>query len=350
MITLMNNMPITVFGASHEAFMGITIKNFPQGIKINYTKITEYLKRRTSFPYALSTRKEDDHFKVTSGVKDDITTGEDLTFIIENKDINPKPYEERKGIMRPSHADYVAWMKYKNPCLLGGGVFSGRMSALYMILGALFDELLNKQGIKVYARLKSLKDINDDASNIDYTKLDILFPVASSEAKSKMLSLLQNLHDDSVGGVIEICIKGLPAGLGEPIFGSLEASISQAMFAIPGIKGIEFGGGFAMTTKFGSEVNDQMKYQGNKLVFLTNYSGGIQGGLSNGEDLVFCFAVKQTQSIAKPQRTVDVINKTNVMLQIQGRHDKAFIMKAIHVASSMTSYAIYQILRGNDYE
>lgn len=350
MITLNNNMPITVFGASHEPYIGITIKNFPQGRIINYPLIREYLKKRSSFPYALAKRQEADHFQITNGVKDGLTTGEDLTFIIENKDIDAKPYAAQEGIMRPSHADYVAWKKYNITNLRGGGVFSGRMSALYMILGALCDEELAKLGIKIYTRIKSLKDIKDEAQDIDYQQLDPLFPVASEDIQQKMAALLQGLSDDSVGGIIEVCIKGLKAGLGEAVFGSLEATISQIMFAIPGIKGIEFGSGFLMTTKYGSEVNDQMAYFNGEVVFLTNHSGGIQGGISNGEDIIFNLAVKPTPSIAKEQLTIDVINKKNVFLKIQGRHDKAFIMKVVHVAGSMTSYAIYQALRGNTDE
>lgn len=350
MITLQNKMPITIFGASHDPEIGIIIKNFPKGIVIDFDLIRSFLCRRTAQRLGASNRHEQEKFEVRSGCRNGITTGEDLTFIIYNRDVDSKPYLAQLGIIRPSHADYVAWAKYGINAKIGGSVFSGRMTALYMILGALCTQCLSQLGIHVYSRIKSIHQIQDDAKIIDYNSLDPLFPVATPTVKAKMMQLISELTDDSVGGIVEVVIQGLPIGLGEPIFGSIEAAISEVMFAIPGIKAIEFGDGFDITRHYGSEVNDGLAYQDGKITFLSNHSGGIQGGLANGEDVIVRLAVKPTPSIAKPQPTVDVINHQNVMASIQGRHDKAFIVKAVHVAEAMAAYAIVQLIRGTQYE
>ncbi len=301
MITLQNNMPIQVFGSSHEDHIGLMIQNFPKGIILDMDSIRSHLQKRTAFQLGLSTRHEADHFDVVSGLEHGITTGEDLTFIIYNRDVNSSPYHNMRGIMRPSHADYVAYVKY-NELLVGGGVFSGRMTALYMILGSICEQLLKKYSIRVCSRIKSLHDIEDTTQPVDYSILDPLFPVADTFKREEMMQLISSLSDDSVGGVIELCIQGAPIGLGNPVFGGLEAMFSQILFAIPGIKGIEFGSGFAMTRQFGHEVNDQMRYVDGKVTFLSNHSGGIQGGLANGEDIIIRLAVKPTPPSNIPKR------------------------------------------------
>jgi len=342
-------MPIRVFGGSHDDHIGLILSQFPAGVVLDLQAIRMNLAKRVAFKTGLSTRCEEDQFEIVSGVKDGLTTGDDLTFIIYNRDVDSDPYLKARGIMRPSHADYVSWVKY-HEILIGGGAFSGRMTVLYIILGSICEQLLQKYPIRVFSRIKSIHVIKDPTEVIDYTTLDPLFPVADPVTRKKMIHLITSLTDDSVGGVIELCIQGVPIGLGDPVFGGLEAMFSQILFAIPGIKGIEFGSGFDITKKFGHEVNDLMKYVDEKVVFLSNYSGGIQGGVANGEDIIIRLAVKPTPSIRMPQQTINVLTKTNVTTSIEGRHDAAFIIKVVHVACAMATYAVAQALRGTPYE
>ena len=346
-----NNLTISVFGESHGPYIGITIHNFPANIKLDLDKIKSDLALRNQFTIGKSKRTEEEDFKIISGSYQEVTTGAPLTFIIPNHDVNSQPYLDNYGLARPSHADYTAYLKYQGVNdFRGGGHLSGRLTALYMILGSICEVELNKQGINVYTRIKSLYNILDDSIVTDFNKLDPIFPVNDETKKSQMISLLQSLSDDSVGGIVETCVKGVKAGIGDPIFDNVESIISHLIFAIPGVKGIEFGSGFNITHLKGSEANDEMEYQDNKVKFLSNHSGGIQGGITNGEDIIFKTAIKPTASIAKPLKTINFINHQNSELKTLGRHDHSIVPKACQVINALTKYAIYDLILGSKNE
>lgn len=343
-----NNLGISLFGESHGPAIGITIHNFPANIALDLERIKRDLQRRSSFTIGKSPRTEKDEFKIISGYWRGVTTGAPLTFIINNKDIDSSKYLDNEGVIRPSHSDYPAFIKYQGANdFRGGGHLSGRLTSLFIILGSICLNELEKLGIKVISRVKSLHNIiDDDIINIDDISED--FPVYNQEVKKLMIQFLESLTDDSVGGVIETCIRGVKPGYGEPIFDSIESIISHLVFSIPAVKGIEFGTGFDITKLYGSQANDQIQYCDGKVKYLTNNSGGIQGGITNGNDIIFRTAFKPTPSISKPQKTINIKTKTNIETVIEGRHDKSIIIKGVHVVNALAAYAIYDILLGGN--
>lgn len=348
MSLLIGNLGVSVFGESHGPYIGVTIHNFPPNIKLNIERIKEDIFRRSSFTKGKSPRTEKDEFEIISGYFRGVTTGAPLTFLIKNKDVDSSSYLDNEGNLRPSHGDYAAYIKYQGVNdFRGGGHLSGRLTTLFMILGSIALEKLEKLGIKVQSRVKSLYNIeDDDIINIDEVSNDL--PVFNKEVKKQMIELLESLDNDSVGGVVETYIRGVNPGLGDPIFSSVESIISKNIFSIPAVKGIEFGRGFDITKIYGSVANDQMKITDGKVEFLSNNSGGIQGGITNGEDIVFRTAIKPTPSIGKSQKSVNINNKENIELSIKGRHDKSIIIKAVHVVNAMAAFAIYDIMLGGN--
>lgn len=345
--TFKHNLEISVFGESHGTYIGITIHNFPANISVNIEKIKKDLQLRNAFTLGKSPRTEEEDVQIISGFFNGMTTGAPLTFIIPNKDVNSKPYIDNYGLARPSHGDYTAFIKYDGANdYRGGGHLSGRLTALYMILGSICEDELEKRRIKVYSRIKSLYNIVDNSKDIDYEKLDIVFPVSDGNAREEMMELLKNLKDDSVGGVIETCIHGVKAGIGNPLFESVESIISQLMFSVPGVKGIEFGTGFDITKLYGSQANDQMEFACEDVKFLSNHSGGIQAGITNGEDIVFRTAIKPTPSIAKPLKTINFITSENKEIATIGRHDHAIVPKAVHIINALTKFIIFDLTIG----
>jgi chorismate synthase len=346
MSLLINNLGISVFGESHGYGIGITIHNFPANVSLDIDRIKNDLQKRTSFITGKSTRTEKDEFEIISGFWRGVTTGAPLTFLIRNKDVDSTPYLDNEGRARPSHGDYTSFIKYQGANdFRGGGHLSGRLTALYVILGSICQQQLERLGIKTVSRIKSLHNIEDD-DIIDINQLSEDLPVYNQEKKQEMINLLDSLVDDSVGGIIETYIQGVVPGVGNPLFNNIESLISRVIFSIPAVKGIEFGKGFAITKLFGSIANDQMQYINNEVHYLSNNSGGIQGGITNGNDIVFRTAIKPTASIGKKQNTINYITKENIETAITGRHDKSIMIKAVHVVNAMASFAIYDILLG----
>jgi chorismate synthase len=344
-----NNLQVSVFGESHGKYMGITIHNFPCNISLNIDKIKADLKRRSLFTIGKSKRTEADDFEIITGFYNGVTTGAPLTFLVANKDVDSKPYLDNIGVARPSHGDYAAFIKYKGVNdFRGGGHLSGRLTALFIILGSICEGELEKQNIKVVSRIKSIYDVQDDSIVEDYNKLDCSFPVYNDDAKKEMVALLATLKGDSVGGVIETFVQGVKVGLGNPIFDSVESVISHLIFSIPGVKGIEFGAGFDITKLKGSDANDQMEFDDGKVTFLTNNSGGIQGGISNGEIINFKTAIKPTPSISNPLKTINFKTNENIETITKGRHDSSIVPKVVHVINALTIFAIYDLLLGEN--
>ncbi|MDD4077536.1 MAG: chorismate synthase [Bacilli bacterium] len=342
---------ITIFGASHEDYIGLTVDGYPAGIFLDENLIREKLQLRRGLVGLTSKRYEEDDYRIISGVFNGITTGAPLTFLVPNCDVDSAPYEERYGLARPSHADYTYYCKYQGSAdYRGGGVASGRLTVVLVILGALCEQLITAKNIIIAARLKSLADTTDSDLTLTEATLRTFnnekMPVYSASVKNKMLDKITLLQEtgDSCGGVVETYIANLPVGLGNPFFDGVESLIAHLIFSIPGVKGIEFGAGFKIATMLGSEANDAMSYESGRLVYHSNHAGGINGGLTNGALIVFSTAFRPTPSISIEQSTVNFINKTNQKIKCTGRHDTVIAIKGLHVVKALAAYSIAELM------
>lgn len=355
--TLGENFCVTIFGESHGPYIGVVLDGIAPGIDVNKDFINHQLDLRRPSGKISTKRVETDEFILASGVFNDKTTGTPLTILIPNSVQHSKDYEKTATLARPGHADYTANVKYHGfQDFRGGGHFSGRITAALVAAGGIIIPELEKKGIKIGTHIKSLGGIKDRNFE-DYQKdIDFLggtnFPVLDADKSEQMKTLAEKIaaEGDSVGGVLESVILGIPAGVGEPWFGTLESELSYALFSIPAIKGVQFGDGFDMVDSFGSEFNDSLQIvQDNgksKVITKTNHNGGINGGISNGMPILFRCAVKPTPSIYKTQDTIDMSKNENAKLNIQGRHDPAIIHRARIVVDSVASFVIYDALAG----
>ena len=355
--TLGENFCVTIFGESHGPYIGVVLDGIAPGIDVNKDFINHQLDLRRPSGKISTKRVETDEFILASGVFNDKTTGTPLTILIPNSVQHSKDYEKTATLARPGHADYTANVKYHGfQDFRGGGHFSGRITAALVAAGGIIIPELEKKGIKIGTHIKSLGGIKDRNLE-DYQKdIDFLggtnFPVLDADKSEQMKTLAEKIaaEGDSVGGVLESVILGMPAGVGEPWFGTLESELSYALFSIPAIKGVQFGDGFDMVDSFGSEFNDSLQIvQDNgksKVITKTNHNGGINGGISNGMPILFRCAVKPTPSIYKTQDTIDMSKNENAKLNIQGRHDPAIIHRARIVVDSVASFVIYDALAG----
>ena len=355
--TLGENFCVTIFGESHGPYIGVVLDGIAPGIDVNKDFINHQLDLRRPSGKISTKRVETDEFILASGVFNDKTTGTPLTILIPNSVQHSKDYEKTATLARPGHADYTANVKYHGfQDFRGGGHFSGRITAALVAAGGIIIPELEKKGIKIGTHIKSLGGIKDRNFE-DYQKdIDFLggtnFPVLDADKSEQMKTLAEKIaaEGDSVGGVLESVILGMPAGVGEPWFGTLESELSYALFSIPAIKGVQFGDGFDMVDSFGSEFNDSLQIiQDNgksKVITKTNHNGGINGGISNGMPILFRCAVKPTPSIYKTQDTIDMSKNENAKLNIQGRHDPSIIHRARIVVDSVASFVIYDALAG----
>lgn len=323
--TFGNNIKISIFGQSHSEAIGVTIDGLLAGIKIDTDELQSFLDRRApgNSKYATK-RKEGDKPEFLSGLVDNITCGAPLTAIIRNTNQHSKDYDNLRDCPRPGHADYTAHVKYKGfEDIRGGGHFSGRLTAPLCIAGGIVLQILKEKGITVEAKIKEIHGNSDD-------------PFSEIEKAMKM--------GDSVGGVISCKVSGMPVGVGEPMFDGLENKISQAVFAVPAVKGIEFGEGFDCTRMYGSENNDDYIYEDGKVVTKTNNNGGIYGGISSGMDITFNVAIKPTPSIAIKQNSISYKDKENKELQIVGRHDPCIVPRALPCIEAAAALAVYDLI------
>ena len=352
-----NQLKIEVWGASHAPEIGITITGLPKGVVLNMDKIQAFLDRRKGGKNAYSTKRaEADCPDIKSGVKvlennNLETTGEALTALFYNQNTRSSDYDEMKYVPRPSHADYTSYVKYGDGMdRSGGGMFSGRMTLPVCFAGAVLKEIFEEKGISIFAHIASVGEIKDDAFdpvNPDKTKVGTGedFPVINKEAGEKMVEFMTACANegDSVGGVIECAVTGLPAGIGEPLYDSMEAVISHMMFGIPAVKGIEFGSGFKCCEMKGSNCNDPYIIKDGKVRTETNHSGGIQGGITNGMPVLFRVAMKPTPSIYKEQRTVNMKELTETTLSLKGRHDPCIVPRAVPCIEAACAIALYNL-------
>ena len=340
------DMRITIFGQSHSPAIGVTIEGIPAGQEIDFNELAVFLDRRAPGRNEFSTaRREADKPEFISGIKGNVTCGTPLTAIIRNTDTRSQDYEELVCIPRPGHADYTANVKYGGAQdYAGGGHFSGRMTAPLCVAGGIFMQFLRREGIEIISCIKSIGSISDE-NELTVSTAGKEFPAVSDDAGEKMRALIAaaKAEGDSVGGVIECKVIGVPAGLGDPMFDGIENRIAQAVFGIPAVKGIEFGIGFAAAKLRGSENNDCFEMKENK-VTKTNNCGGILGGITDGMPVVFRAAIKPTPSVAKEQRTLNLVTGEQEILRVGGRHDPCIVPRAVPCIESAAAIAVYDAL------
>ena len=339
---------LTSIGESHGRCIGTILDGCPAGLDLTEKDIQKMLDLRKPGQSLVSTqRKEDDKVEIISGTFRGSTTGAPITMIIWNKDQKSTDYEKLRTDMRPGHSDYPAYVKYKKyNDHRGGGRFSGRLTATHVMGGAIARKLIKEQlGVETNSytcqigKMRVEEEVNKKMLKTIYSNV-VRCPSKTTAKKMERAILTARKNGDSLGGIIESVSTNIPAGLGEPIFGSLESDISRAIFSIPAVKGVEFGSGFAGSEKFGSENNDPYVIKNGKILTKTNNSGGILGGISNGMPIVFRVAFKPASSIAKYQDSVNVKTKKKIKLQVGGRHDPCVVPRAPPVVDSWVSLTL----------
>ncbi len=354
-----NNLIISVFGESHGEMIGAVLDGLAPGIKIDRDFINQKLSQRRPHGKISTARQEKDEFLIVSGEFSGYTTGAPLTVLIPNTEQKSSDYAATLDIPRPGHADFAAECKYHGyQDKRGGGHFSGRITAAIVAAGAIVESALLSLGIKIGTHISNLsgisdRDFSDYNQDIDYLS-KIIFPALDADAAEKMAEKIENAArvGDSVGGILESAVIGLPAGVGEPYFDTLEGKISHALFSIPGIKGVSFGAGFDIAAMYGSEANDAFATDGKTVYTKTNNNGGINGGISNGMPLTVKVAVKPTPSISKEQDSVSLSKMENEKISVKGRHDPAIIHRVRAVVDATLALAIADALVtrfGTDY-
>lgn len=341
------NIRLTVFGQSHSPAIGVTVEGIPAGEHIDMEALARFLARRAPGQNALSTeRQEADQPEFVSGLREDVTCGAPLTALIRNTDAHSQDYEQFKHVPRPGHADFTAAVKYGGyQDYAGGGHFSGRLTAPLCIVGGICLQLLAREGITVISRIARIASIRDEGELVSSLE-DKPFPTVSDERGALMATTIAGAKaaGDSVGGVVECAVLGLPAGLGDPMFDGMENRIARLVFGIPAVKGIEFGAGFALAELCGSDANDAFCVRDGRVETETNRCGGILGGITTGMPLVFRAAFKPTPSVAREQRSVDLETLEECTLRIEGRHDPCVVLRALPVVEAAAAIAVYDAL------
>ncbi|MBQ1805964.1 MAG: chorismate synthase [Oscillospiraceae bacterium] len=341
------NIRVSIFGQSHSGAIGVTVDGLPAGEKIDLAQLQRFLDRRAPGRNDYSTaRREADVPEILCGLKDGLTCGAPLTAIIRNGDVRSQDYEVLRTTPRPGHADFTAQVKYGGAQdAAGGGHFSGRLTAPLCIAGGICLQLLAREGITVISRIASIAGVADEGELTGSTA-EKDFPVVSDVRGEEMRAAIEaaRTEGDSVGGVIECAVLGVPAGLGDPMFDGMENRIAAVVFGIPAVKGIEFGAGFAAAAMRGSEHNDAFALQDGRVVTKTNHCGGILGGITTGMPISFRAAVKPTPSIAREQESVDLDMMQIVKLRVGGRHDPCIVPRAVPCVEAAAAIAVYDAL------
>ena len=349
------SLKLSIFGQSHGAAIGMTLDGIPAGLSVDLEKLQLFLNRRAPGQNSWSTpRREEDRPDFLSGLLDNHTCGAPVAAVIYNKNTRSGDYNNLKDCPRPGHADLTAQIKYGGyqDCA-GGGHFSGRLTAPLCIAGGLCIQWLEQMGIQIRGHLASVAGIADQLFDPLEPQLELVqndFPVLDTEAGQRMRQAIGAAHSvgDSVGGVIECAVTGLPAGLGEPMFGGMESRIAQIVYGIPAVKGLEFGSGFAAASMRGSENNDGYRIEDGKIVTVSNHAGGILGGITNSQPLIFRTAIKPTPSISAEQESVSLNEHENRNLVIKGRHDPCIAPRAVPVIEAAAAIAIFDAILSQD--
>lgn len=350
-----DNLKISVFGESHGKAIGVVLDGLPAGEEIDLDAVALQMGRRAPGRDRTSTpRKESDLPQILSGFLNGKTTGAPLCAIIENTNTKSADYENLKNVPRPGHSDFPAFLRYKG-CndVRGGGHFSGRLTAPLVFAGAVCRQILQRRSIMIGAHVAAIAGVKDEAFNpVEISNSLLLdlssrcFPVISTKAEKQMREKIEEarMAQDSVGGVVECAVTGVPAGAGDTMFGGIEPVFSSILFAIPACKGVEFGAGFSAAELRGSQNNDPYYYDGETVKTKTNNAGGILGGIADGMPIVFRAAFKPTSSISLEQDSVNLSTGTNEKLIVQGRHDPCIVPRAVPVVEAAAAIALMNIL------
>ncbi len=350
--TFGQHLKLSIFGQSHGEAVGVTVDGLPAGMIIDMDRLMAEMARRAPGQSALTTsRKEDDIPEFLSGVLNGRTTGQPVCILIRSASQRSADYGEGADLVRPGHADYTGHVRYFGwEDWRGGGSFSGRLTAPIVAAGALCSQWLETKGVKIACHIQQIASVRDasfmDADPAaDYSHLKTMhLPVLTDAAADMEAAILAARSEgDSVGGVLECMITGLPAGLGAPFFDSVESQLGHLLFSVPGVKGVGFGDGFGMAKLRGSQANDAFRMAEGRVVTETNHSGGINGGITNGMPVIFRCAVRPTPSIAKPQRTVSLKTGEDAELAVRGRHDPCILPRAVPVIEAMAAIAILDL-------
>ena len=349
------NLHISVFGQSHAQAIGVTVDGLPAGERVDMVQLQSFLDRRAPGRDATATpRKEADVPKILCGLVDDVTCGAPLCAVIENTNTRSKDYDRLKDVPRPGHADYTAQIRYggfQDVC--GGGHFSGRLTAPVCIAGGIAIQILQRRGIEIAAHIRSIGGAEDRPFNAIGESKGALqnlknkkFPVLNDAAEEAMREVIMRARaeGDSVGGVVECMVTGLPAGVGDPMFGGVESRLAAALFGIPAVKGVEFGAGFEVAQMRGSENNDPFVVENGKVVTVSNHAGGILGGITTGMPVVFRLAFKPTPSISREQASISLSRGTGETLTVEGRHDPCIVPRAVPVVEATAALVLLDML------
>ena len=356
--TFGKNLHISVFGGSHTEAIGVVIDGLPAGETIDQDALLRQMARRAPGRDKSSTpRKESDIPRILCGLLDGVTTGAPLCLIIENTNIRSKDYSDLKIHPRPGHADYTAFVRYGgHNDIRGGGHFSGRLTACLVAAGGIARQILQRRGILIGAHALQIGPVFDrrfDPVSISPEELirlsETYFALLDPEKESAMRDVIEEarMAQDSIGGIVECAVTGLPAGLGSHMFDGVENVLGAALFGVPAVKGVEFGDGFGVAALHGSENNDPFTYgEDGKVKTLTNHAGGVLGGITTGMPLVFRCAVKPTSSISRAQHTIDLSRGCDDTLSVHGRHDPCIVPRAIPVVEGVAAMALLDMMSG----
>ena len=350
------HLKLSIFGQSHGTAIGMTLDGIPAGLAVDLDALQTFLNRRAPGQNDWSTpRREEDRPEFLSGILDGFTCGAPIAAVIYNKNTRSGDYANLRDCPRPGHADFTAQVKYGGfQDAAGGGHYSGRLTAPLCVAGGLCRQWLAEMDVRVGARILSIAGCDVQDAPLSPTGGEIPpilaeFPVVDAQAGERMRQAIARARaeEDSAGGVIECFVTGLPAGIGEPMFGGVESRIAQIVYGVPAVKGLEFGAGFAAAGMRGSQCNDGFTVENGAVRTLTNHAGGILGGITNGMPVIFRVAIKPTPSISRPQRSVSLSRGENRELTVRGRHDPCIVPRAVPVIEAAAAIAIYDLILGN---
>ena len=346
-------LKLSLFGQSHGEAIGITMDGFPAGMVIDMPRLAAEMARRAPGQSKMTTsRREPDAPEFLSGVLEGRTTGQPICAIIRNTNTRSQDYGEGVDLVRPGHADYTGHVRYFGfEDWRGGGHFSGRLTAPITLAGALCSQWLEDKGVRIACHIQQLGSVTDDsfmeedpAADYGYLKqmhLPVLRAGLDEAMEAEVLAARSDM--DSVGGVLECMITGLPAGLGAPFFDSVESVLSHLLFSVPAVKAVAFGEGFGFATLRGSQANDPFRMDGDRVVTTSNHSGGINGGITNGMPVIFRCAMRATPSIAREQQTVSLREGKDTTLSVHGRHDPCILPRAVPVIEAMAAIGVMDL-------
>ena len=348
-------LKLSIFGQSHGPAIGMTLDGIPAGLPVDAEKLQSFLNRRAPGQHDWATpRREEDSPEFLAGIVDGFTCGAPIAAVIYNHNTRSDDYHNLKDCPRPGHADYTAQIKYGGfQDAAGGGHFSGRLTAPLCIAGGLCIQWLEEMGIRIGARIACIGGLCDkEFFDPMHPQLDQLckdFPALSQTAADQMRGYISTIRDagDSVGGIIECAVTGLPAGLGEPLFGGVESKLAQIIYGIPAVKSLDFGAGYSVGYMRGSQCNDAYTIDNGQVRTLTNHAGGILGGITSGMPVIFQVAIKPTPSIAQPQESISLSRGETQQLIVQGRHDPCIVPRAVPVVEAAAALAIYDLILSN---